>query len=267
MLASSFFQEVYTRGTPPHSQSTLEYSTLATDSPPTGPQALREALIELVTHELADGARLPSERELATTYGVNRLTVRRAIDALVTEGLVRRRQGAGSFVSRASRSRSLITSSFTGEARARGLQPGNAQVSISTVSADARMSTFLEVPPGTELRTIMRLRTIARAPIAIDQTWIRRDLVEDLTSLDRDASLLQTLLSRYELPIDQIDETVSASVLDRRSAQMLRTLAMMPALLVAKTMRSHDGTPIAYCETLLRGDRYKYHNTITRKGN
>ena len=168
-------------------------------------------------------------------------------------------------MSRGARSRSLMTSSFTAEMRAHGLEPGNAQVSISTVVADTHMSTLLAVPPGTELQAITRLRTLSRSPVAINQTWIRRELVEDLTSLGRDASLLETLLHRYQLPISQIDETVSASVLDRRSAQMLQTSALMPALLMAKTMRSHDGTPLAYSETLLRGDRYKYHNTIMRR--
>lgn len=234
---------------------------------PAGPDALRHALVDLVTNTLDDGARLPSERELATTYQVNRLTVRRAIDALAAEGLVRRRQGAGTFVTRTQRSRGLSTCSFSAEARARGLEPGNAQVSITTVHADSRMSTLLEVPPGTQLRAIMRLRTIGRTPIALSHAWIRRELVDNLTSLERSASLLDILLETYRLPITQIDETVAASVLDRRAAQMLRTVAMMPALLLSRTMRGPDGVPLVYTETLLRGDRYKYHHTIMKKGN
>lgn len=227
-----------------------------------GPAALREALERLTGSELPDGARLPSERELATTYGVNRLTVRRAIDALVAQGLVIRRQGAGSFVRRQPATRALACACFTAETTARGGVAGNAQVSITLTRADARLATLLQVPPGAPVRTIMRLRTINRAPAGINQAWIADELVPDLTALGREDSLLDVLMRRYHLPITQVDEVVSASVLDRRAAQMLRTLAMMPALQVTRTMRDREGRALAQSDTLVRADRYTYRNTV-----
>nr|WP_306468481.1 GntR family transcriptional regulator [Actinomyces sp. 186855] len=226
---------------------------------------MRTDLRALTSSTLADGDRLPSERELATRYEVNRLTVRRAIDALVAEGLVVRRQGAGSFVSRATRTRSLESSFFSAEVRARGHRPGSASVSVSTVAADARLSAVLSVPPSTPLAAVMRLRTIDDVPTAIDHAWIPAHLVPNL-NLGAEESLFETLCTRYHLVVEKIDETVSASVLEPRSARMLRSVSMMPALFITKVMRGTSGDPLAYCETLLRGDKYTYRNTVVRKG-
>ena len=48
--------------------------------------------------EYLPGTAIPSENKLAETYGINRLTVRNAVDALVNEGILRRVQGKGVFV-------------------------------------------------------------------------------------------------------------------------------------------------------------------------
>lgn len=79
--------------------------------------ALRQAIKE---NKLASDSALPPERDIATDIGVSRITVRKALDALAEEGLVRRRHGAGTFVAaRVEKSFSMLTS-FTEDMAARG---------------------------------------------------------------------------------------------------------------------------------------------------
>src|SRR5687767_5258319 len=83
-------------------------------------RALREAIDRRI---LESNDALPPERDLAEEFGVSRITVRKAIDGLVSEGLLVRRQGSGTFVrGRVEKNFSLLTS-FSEDMRARGRNP------------------------------------------------------------------------------------------------------------------------------------------------
>src|SRR6202011_3311275 len=59
-------------------------------------RALRKAIDSRI---LGPDDALPSERDLAADFAVSRITVRKALDGLVADGLLVRRQGSGNFVS------------------------------------------------------------------------------------------------------------------------------------------------------------------------
>src|ERR1700721_2035366 len=83
-------------------------------------RALRKALDSRV---LGPDDALPSERDLAVDFAVSRITVRKALDGLVADGLLVRRQGAGNFVSaRVDKNFAMLTS-FSDDMRARGRTP------------------------------------------------------------------------------------------------------------------------------------------------
>src|SRR6476646_9569723 len=69
------------------------------------------------------GSAAPSERELVARFGVARMTVRQALDALVAEGLLERIPGRGTFVARAKIDVQVRLSSYTEEMGRRGLKP------------------------------------------------------------------------------------------------------------------------------------------------
>jgi len=81
---------------------------------------LRDAIVSRV---ISPEAAIPPERDLAEEYGVSRLTVRKAIEGLVSEGLITRRRGAGTFVApRVEKSFSKL-SSFSEDMISRGRLP------------------------------------------------------------------------------------------------------------------------------------------------
>ena len=91
-------------------------------------QQLRNILTELATTRLRPGDMLPSERQLCADYGVSRITVREALGQLVSEGLLVRTQGKGTFVAhRPARSR-LHIASFHEDMRRMGLEPATVVV-------------------------------------------------------------------------------------------------------------------------------------------
>ena len=119
---------------------------------------------------LQPGRALPSERELAKLASLSRVTVRKAIAALVSKGLLTQRHGAGTFVSeRIVKSFSTLTS-FTDDLRARGLKPRSRflERSVGEVTPDEAMA--LGLSPGALVVRLYRLRFAGEEPLAIERS-------------------------------------------------------------------------------------------------
>src|SRR5574337_411827 len=107
----------------------------------------RTQVLDLI-EQLGVGDAIPSERQLSTTFGVSRLTVRAALDELVREGLLVRRHGSGTFVSEPKIAQELTMTSFTEDMRRRGMVPASRTLELRTTSAGARLGRILRVSPS-----------------------------------------------------------------------------------------------------------------------
>ena len=126
-------------------------------------QAVREAIERRVLR--ADEA-LPAERDLAEALSVSRITVRKAFDGLVAEGLLSRRQGAGTFVAaRVEKSFSKLTS-FSEDMAARGRKATSSWISRSEGAVTPEESLTLGLSPGTPVYRYHRIRYADGAPQA-----------------------------------------------------------------------------------------------------
>ena len=126
--------------------------------------------------ELAAGARLPSELDLAAELQVSRATLREALRAMELEGLLRRRQGSGTFVAEHPRMASSLDVNFgvTDAIRAAGMTAGIAQARHWVEPAPAGEAALLELEPGQDVLVIERVRTAEGKPVVLS-----RDLVPD----------------------------------------------------------------------------------------
>src|SRR3954447_21092655 len=95
---------------------------------------VRPRLEELMTG-LSPGEPLPVERDLSRDLGVARMTLRRAVDQLVAEQRLIRRQGSGTLVAAPKVTRRLTATSFSADMRSRGLRPGGHTVFARTSPA------------------------------------------------------------------------------------------------------------------------------------
>src|SRR6185503_2688575 len=122
-------------------------------------QQLQRALRQAIeTRVLGPDDALPPERDLATEFKVSRITVRKAIDGLVSEGLLVRRQGSGTFVSaRVEKNFSKLTS-FSEDMRARGRMPHSVWLKRSIGSVTPEEALTLRSSPGTPVYRFHRIR-------------------------------------------------------------------------------------------------------------
>ena len=109
---------------------------------------------------------MPTERELAERFETSRTTVRQAIAELVVDGRLERTQGRGTFVAQPKLMQVRQLTSFSQDLQSQGRRPGSVMLQIDEQPADAEVSAHLEVPPGTPIHRVERLRTAADEPIA-----------------------------------------------------------------------------------------------------
>src|SRR4051812_39614147 len=132
-------------------------------------RSLREAIR---TQVLGPEDALPAERDLAEDLGVSRITVRKALDGLVSEGLLTRRQGAGTFVAaRVEKSFSKL-SSFTEDMISRGRTPRSEWISKAEGSVTPEESLTLGLSPGTPVYRFNRIRYADGAPMAVEYSTV-----------------------------------------------------------------------------------------------
>lgn len=225
---------------------------------------LRAYLLGLIEEQLRPHDKMPTERELAETFGVTRLTVRRAFDQLGYEGRVYRTQGAGTFVSEPRIAKSVELTSFTDDMRARGLTPGSQSTRIVEVAAGAEVGAQLGISPRDAVAHIYRVRTADGEPMCLENTYIPASLAPDLARRPLEGSLYQTLVETYGLRIDKAEQSIHATVLDGEMAQALGVPEFSPAFKVSRVAYDARNRRIEYAESVYRADRYSYDFVIYR---
>ena len=130
--------------------------------------------------KLPAGTRLPSEPELAAELQVSRATLREALRAMELEGLLRRRQGSGTFVAERPRMASSLDMNFgvTDAIRAAGMTAGIADGRHWVEPASAGEAALLALEPGQDVLVIERVRTAEGKPVVLSRDLFPSRLVE-----------------------------------------------------------------------------------------
>ena len=215
---------------------------------------VRDYLRSLVTHELAEGDAIPSERLLCERFGVARMTVRQAVDALVVEGLLEREQGRGTFVAPSKLDLEVRLASFGEEMRRRGLAPSSKVLATEEIVAAPDIADALDLLPGEQVFYLHRVRFADGEPMAIEQSWLPSRLAPGLFDDGAPASIYGELRRRGLEP-DWGEDTVAATEVDSQDAELLGLLAGKAVLRL--TRRTFAGeTACVYSRSSYRGDRY-----------
>ena len=208
---------------------------------------------------LGPGAKLPPERALSEEYGIARETLRRSMDALVREGIVERRRGAGTFVAqeRVTKRFSPVLS-FTEDMRQRGMVASSRVVSCREGPAGARAAKYLGLSPAEPVLRVQRVRLADGLPMALETLHTPRALVPDLQGEDlADSSFYETLRERYGVQVAATRQTIEATVTDEAESELLGVPNVTPALFIARVTQTADGRTVEYVRSIFRGDRYR----------
>jgi GntR family transcriptional regulator len=217
--------------------------------------ATRARILELLG-TMSDGESLPAERELAERWNVARMTLRRAMDDLVVEGVIARRRGAGTFLTRPRLSRRLAMTSFTEDMIRRGRVPSTRTLEFRQRKADRAASQRLRVPIGEPIFAFARLRLADDEPMAIENSMIQASLVPGLTAQDLEQSWYEVLGDRYGIHIERATFNVEPILPDARIASWLGVPTTQPCLRLKIESLDGRGRIVEAGEATFRGDTY-----------
>lgn len=218
--------------------------------------SLRAQLRELVASKSV-GARLPSERELSEQWNVARMTLRRAVDSLIAEGLVERRHGSGTYVTPQPFVRLLGLTSFTRDMHDRGLVPSSRLLAFTTAPANVSLAKQLHVPVGDLVLTFTRLRYASGDAMAVETVSIPQRLVPGIVGSDLSGSLYELLADRYHIVPGAARVTIEPTRADPRMQELLSITRNQPCLRMQLVDSDTRGRVIMVADCVYRGDRYQ----------
>lgn len=212
----------------------------------------------------APGDRLPSEARLAEELGVNRLTVRRAIEELARAGVVESRQGSGTYVSapivRLPLSQRLSTDSLVAGITAQIAEHGYTYEDVllrATRVSTPRLNASLELPPGPLWRVDNALMVNGSAWMW-SSSWFARELIDDPA---RDWSTVSGLYGQLNAVIGEprpLWRAISADAATMDDAEILGVRPGSPVLVRDGLTADAAGDPVLRVCRRARMDRVSY---------
>lgn len=212
----------------------------------------------------------PFEWELVQFYKVSRLTVREAINRLVGQGLVVKKQGKGTFVAEQSADHMVGPLNSSSEVfLLKNYRVKTIVIKSKKMLASKEIGKHLQLSDigGEEIFYLERVRFANEIPVAHITCYLPYKYVADIETFDfSEATLYRTLEDYYRLELFEAYEVIEATGANRRIAELLDLTAGAPVLMNQRTTYLKDETVIEFEKVLYRSDIYKYHNKLIRRG-
>jgi GntR family transcriptional regulator len=218
--------------------------------------AVQDHLLGLINGpDYGPGDRIPSERVLADTLAINRMTVRKAIDKLVERNLLERNGTSGTRVPLVQVARPIELGASLGMTRIvrnAGGNPGSKLLHFGEEPASESIASQLDIAPGTNLIMFRRLRTMNSEPFSIETSYLPAARFSQLAAEDFLAgqSLYELLKSRYGLDVSAREREIGVGTASEFEARLLSLAPGSSTLVLRLVARDSDGTPIEYMKSV-----------------
>lgn len=226
---------------------------------------IKQNLRELIENEvLPVGQMLPSERELGEYYGVNRLTVRQAMTELVSEGMLRRQRGVGTFIADPKLTQIMgRVTGFSERVRDVGRKPSSRMISLEIVLASTMVARSLKQEPNTRLYKLVRLHCADDEPVMLETAFLPQARFPDLKRINfSEESLYQVLAHQFNCRIVEADETLEPVIMTGYEVEMLEAEPGTPGLLVETVAYDQGGLAVEFGKSVVRGDKSRFYFRI-----
>lgn len=218
--------------------------------------------------EIKANTRIPTEIELSEAYQVSRITIRKALELLVDEEILVRKQRIGTFVSNKKVSRSLNSfMGFSQSCEMEGNKAGTQFISAELVKAMPSDIKNLQLKEDDKIIKIRRLRYCNDIPVILEENHFPKEfaflLAEDLNGS------LHEILSGHGIVLNHGSKTIGVCYATREEAKYL-DIKENDALIISKDIAyDASGKPVYSGKEVVNADRYEYKiltNSMVKTG-
>lgn len=206
------------------------------------------------------GDKIMTEAEMAREYGVSLITVRKAVGSLMEKGLVVRKQGKGTFVTKPKYSRNMKKlQSFTEMCEQMGVKPGARVLENRLIAADKKVADRLGIDPGSNVVYISRLRLADGEPVQVEKSYFPLKyaflLEEDLN----DGSMFECLKEKAGAKVASSEKMIELCRATAEEAALMDVKKGDYLLFVKSTAYDENGEPMYAGIQLINGDRFSLY--------
>ena len=227
-------------------------------------QLTRIFLDEITSGTWGLGRQIPTEEELCKKYDVSKITVRQAINNLVTDGYLIRIQGKGTFVANTLPVVGLaMKTRLTEEMFGREVKLQRKILSKGIKEPSPEIRTYLKTDG--EIYYILSKRLGNNKTAYIEEAFIPHDMLPFIEKLDITQSSFYSVLQ--EKAVKKIFKMVQTIEVAQAAGDIARRLGVeegFPLLVIHRLFFSPDDTPVAYTKIHGRSDRYKFQTEFER---
>jgi GntR family transcriptional regulator len=226
---------------------------------------LRQQIIE---GHYAAGHPMPSEHQLEKIFSVSRITVRRALDRLASDGLIVKRHGKGTFAQPAITPPAIHTNlrGMLENLVAMGLKTKVEILEFGYLAAPIDVAAKLGLQPGERVQRAVRVRTYEGAPFSYLTTWVPEIVGRAYDEADMLETPLLSLFERSGIVVTEAEQSISAKLADTQTSSRLGVDLGAALLSLRRLVRDQKGQPVELLEALYRPDMYEYQMKMERKG-
>ena len=208
--------------------------------------------------EYPPGTAIPSENVLAETYGINRLTVRNAIDALVKEGLLKRVQGKGVYVMVKFERDLEVLGGFSQTMNEKNVKSAKKILIRECRVAGEHIARILEIKPDDAIYYIKRLDFADEEAIAIQEIYIPYNLVPNLEEVDISVFSMFEIYKFYGVNPSRARQTLDLARLTKSDARLMNIDDTQAVFLFSCTTYDDNHRVIEYSKSYTRGDKCNF---------
>lgn len=222
---------------------------------------IADSILEKIeSGQLKPHERLKSERELSEELGTSRLTVRKALAMLVSQGVLYRVPSKGTFVAEPKLAQEMnVLIGLSDQLIRSGLQPGAKVLEISVVPATRSIAKALRLGEGMAVYFIHRVRFANQLPIAIERTYLPVTYYRGLENYDLEhRSLYEVMGTEFHRPVKLARQALEPVLATEDEAQLLGIEQPASLMMIQRVGLDADGVPVEYSKDLYRGDRNRF---------
>ena len=229
-----------------------------------------ELKLYFIKNNIGEGEKLPSEREVAEKYGVQRATVRSAYKILEEEGIVEIRERSGRYMGHPR----IVTNlneikSFREKVSDIGSKVENQLLSFELIEIDKDLYKKIKLPIGTEVYKITRVRKVENEkgiiPIAIEYAYVPENIAPKLIRQNLEDSLFQILREIYGIVPAKEEQLIEIVYADDFESKILKLDKMTAVAKKTGIIYDKDGNVIQYLHSIMNKEWVEFRKEISSK--